>query len=241
MSIFFNERNTTNAMSTANLQRLQGVSPSFTDDGRQVVQIDDMVFMVSDLALYGFSGPKWTDGKVYYTYDANVTGANKARFLAACAEWSNVANLEFIERTTQANYIHLQSDAGNSSYIGMIGGPQRMKIYNWAWKFIIAHEIGHALGLSHEQSRSDRDTYVSINWGNIIPGKEHNFEKDVTTNYNAYDFASILHYGQYAFSNNNQTTIEAQPGYEDQEQYMGNRQYMTSLDAAGMAAHYGVR
>lgn len=121
----------------------------------------------------------------------------------------------------------------------MIGGRQVMKIYNWGWKFIIAHELGHALGLSHEQSRSDRDTFVRINTSNIIAGKEHNFDKGSTTNYTSYDFVSIMHYGQYAFSKNNLPTIEAQPEYENQEQYMGNRLYMTSLDAAGMASRYG--
>ena len=111
---------------------------------------------------------------------------------------------------------------------------------NWTWKFIIAHEVAHALGSAHEQCRSDRDTYVQIQFQNIQAGKEHNFDRMNTENYTAYDFASIMHYGQYAFSKNNLPTIEAQPGYEDQEQYMGNRQYMTALDAAGMAARYGV-
>jgi hypothetical protein len=39
------------------------------------------------------------------------------------------------------------------------------------FKATIEHEILHALGFFHEQSRTDRDDYVNIWWDQIITGE----------------------------------------------------------------------
>jgi hypothetical protein len=71
------------------------------------------------------------------------------------------------------------------------------------------HEIGHVVGLWHEQSREDRDTFVTIHWDKIQPGFEHNFNQHITDgdDVGAYDYGSIMHYPRDAFSVDGSDTI----------------------------------
>ena len=73
----------------------------------------------------------------------------------------------------------------------------------------IAHEVGHALGLWHEQSRSDRDNYVQILWDNIDPEHIFNFNQHLRDgeDFGEYDYNSVMHYSAYAFSKNGEKTI----------------------------------
>ena len=63
------------------------------------------------------------------------------------------------------------------------------------------HEIGHSLGFFHEQSRPDRDSYITVNFNNIQINTENNFLKystaDINTYGTPYDFASDMHYRGY--------------------------------------------
>ena len=50
-------------------------------------------------------------------------------------------------------------------------GKQNLSIgHNCDRTATVQHEFLHALGFFHEQSRSDRDDYVSIIWDRITPG-----------------------------------------------------------------------
>uniref|UniRef100_T1IKW2 Metalloendopeptidase n=1 Tax=Strigamia maritima TaxID=126957 RepID=T1IKW2_STRMM len=73
----------------------------------------------------------------------------------------------------------------------------------------VAHEIGHALGFHHEQSRPDRDDYVVVLDRNINRTMIHNFRKEsvVSDHGVGYDMGSVMHYGIHGFSINGKNTL----------------------------------
>ncbi|XP_042565077.1 meprin A subunit beta-like [Clupea harengus] len=96
----------------------------------------------------------------------------------------------------------------------------------------VEHELMHALGFWHEQSRYDRDNYVSINWENIKAGEENNFEVGTndtnSTMSTPYDYLSIMHYPKDAFTNGNGSTIITKlPEFQD---VIGQRLDMSHYD-----------
>ncbi|KAF7633618.1 hypothetical protein Mgra_00006925 [Meloidogyne graminicola] len=62
----------------------------------------------------------------------------------------------------------------------------------------VIHETMHALGIEHEQSRSDRNGSV---WIYIDNGDSPNFNREPTLNFDTpYDFGSVMHYGPNDFA-----------------------------------------
>jgi len=208
-------------------------------DGYELVEGDMVLPIEVARGRATYDAASWTDGVIPYQFASYISTTNRNLMRAAMDEWESVAWLTFVPRTTQSNYINIIEAGGNWSYVGMVGGGQDLSMYNWSYKYIIEHELAHALGFWHEQSRPDRDNYVSIQWQNIPDNVEHNFQihSDAGT-VGSYDFASVMHYDAYAFSSNGQPTIVAQPGYEAYQDSMGNLSYLTDSDKAGMAYLY---
>lgn len=153
---------------------------------------------------------RWPGNTVYYKIDPALP--NQTRVYAAIKEWETYTPLRFVLRTTQANYVTFKPGSGCSSQVGMVGGQQYINLASNCSTGNTIHEIAHAIGMWHEQSRADRDKYIIIHWENIIPGYENNFKTYTQNNqdgfdYSSLDLGSIMMYDPYAFSKNGKPTI----------------------------------
>jgi len=67
----------------------------------------------------------------------------------------------------------------------------------------LIHELGHVLGLYHEMNRADRDEFIDILDGRLKKAAGYNFvipKNHPMTLGTPYDYLSIMHYTQYAFT-----------------------------------------
>jgi len=114
--------------------------------------------------------------------------------------------IQILPRTLQTDYIDIGKNGGCSSHVGREGGRQDMSLEDSCVTRhgTIMHEFLHAYGFYHEQSRSDRDDWVWVNYDNIEPGREHNFRKYEPDEINllgtSYAYNSVLHYSPYGFA-----------------------------------------
>ncbi|KAA8583428.1 hypothetical protein FQN60_015974 [Etheostoma spectabile] len=131
----------------------------------------------------------------------------KGVILQAFEEYRLRSCVDFKPYEGESTYISFTKLSGCWSYVGDDGTGQNVSIgARCDTKAIVQHELLHALGFYHEQSRSDRDDYVRIWWDQIEEGKDHNFEKyedDFITDLNTpYDYESIMHYRPLSFNKN---------------------------------------
>ena len=138
--------------------------------------------------------------------------------------------VRFVPHSTQPSYLSIFKSTGCWSYVGRTGGKQHLSLKDTCFHSIgiIQHELIHALGFYHEQSRSDRDHYVRINWDNVKPGHKGNFNKLSTNNLlTAYDYSSVMHYNKRSWSKNGKETITPIP---DSSVEIGQRVEMSTTD-----------
>ena len=145
----------------------------------------------------------WPGGIVPYVIDDDVPGRD--RILRAIREWDTKTVLQFVERTSQRDYLRFALEPVAGSYLcredtpgEQIQGQRGPDGNNYE---VILHGIGHAIGLSHEHQRRDRDRWVSVFSENVAATP---YARDAwhplvgaDVGIGPYDYRSIMTYGAF--------------------------------------------
>ncbi|MGH9667547.1 MAG: M12 family metallopeptidase, partial [Bryobacteraceae bacterium] len=178
-------------------------------------------------ATIAFSASLWpsSGGVAYvpYSLSANTQTSASAvnRITAAVASFNDTFSgvIQWVPSTGQTNraifdLTPADHSGGCESNVGMSGGVQTLGGSIDCAVSVLLHEMGHAAGLWHEQSRVDRDAYVNVIYSNIDKPLYYNFNQlhgnEVDLGF--YDYGSIMHYFASAFSKFGQPpTLESVP------------------------------
>jgi hypothetical protein len=152
-------------------------------------------------------------------YGSNLTLSEKQKIQSALLEMQSNTNVRFYNATceplvdptygfTYPNIEFWSTDGADvsNSYLGRVGGVQRINLADFAFyswdNSVIIHEICHALGLRHEHTRIDRDSYVTVNTSNLTSSGLAQFNKPSTNYYQTgvYDYTSVMGYSSFTSS-----------------------------------------
>jgi hypothetical protein len=207
-------------------------------NGLAVFEGDIVLGKVADLqeaqegiAIRGF---RWPNGVVIYRIDNSLP--DQQRVTNALQHWMDKTNIRFRERTKERDFVTFQPGEGCSSNVGMQGGEQFVTLGPNCSLGNVIHEIGHTVGLWHEQSRADRDRFISIDFTNIVEAAIHNFDQHVTDgdDIGNYDYGSIMHYPANAFAKDPSRPTIVTPHAEP----IGQRTGLSPDDIAAVRAMY---
>lgn len=214
-----------------------------TQTARDALEAGDDPEGVAHGVVVTGANKRWPGGLMPYVIASSLPAANKTRVENAIKHWEDNTSMRFVKRTSSnasqyPNYVNFRAATGCWSQVGMSGGKQDIGLAAGCGFGASVHEIGHAWGLWHEQSREDRDSNVRINWQNITSGKEHNFNQHISDgdDVGAYDFGSIMHYGGTAFSKNGRPTIVPLTS----GQSLGQRSGLSAGDIAAVHSIYQI-
>jgi len=205
--------------------------------------IDEVLRPNADLVRMGIgitgSQFRWPGGEIGYEVDPHLP--DPQRVTDAIQHWEDNTDIRFVERTPTnrhriADFLSFEDRGGCWAYVGRRTGRQIVSLGAACPFGSVVHEIGHSVGLWHEQSRGDRDRWITIMWDRIDPTYRHNFDQHTEDgrDLGEYDFGSIMHYPPVAFSTTGEPSIVTKVDGVS----IGQRARLSEGDVAAVAELY---
>jgi len=181
---------------------------------------------------------RWPDGEIPFEVESGFCCT--AILNSAIDTWESLTPIRFVNRTDEENFLRIENQGAPprtswSTGIGMQSGKMTVKIQaaslstdnngdgvtdandvtiaTNAITSTTIHELGHVIGLMHEHTRPDRDSFIVRNT-DCKPGIVDRWIDSTNSGINndgqrlgGYDYRSIMHY-QLLIADNKATSVE---------------------------------
>jgi hypothetical protein len=160
----------------------------------------------------GLKTNRWPNGNVWYIFSGGTTD-QRNDILAAMRAWSAVTKLKFIDVSGYGagigTHVRITFDpnGGNRATVGYQAIKGQYCNLGNRGVGVAVHELGHTIGMNHEQIRSDRDKYIKVNFSNITPSwtsqyvaLKANTDALVNAAVTGFDYKSIMLYPSFTYS-----------------------------------------
>ncbi|QEH34999.1 Flavastacin precursor [Aquisphaera giovannonii] len=163
----------------------------------------------------------WPTNQIPYAIDPSIAPAQAAVIAEAIDEYHDMTTVQWVPRAGQASYVLFRSEGYSLVETASVGYNQAVDYVDVSSAFdastgvpLMLHEMGHVLGLLHEQQRYDRDDHVIVNWQAIDPAHDDAFAKVSNPIFDVgpYDVSSIMQYDSGAFSVGGRPAITRRDG-----------------------------
>ncbi|KAF0290385.1 Blastula protease 10 [Amphibalanus amphitrite] len=181
---------------------------------RELFEGDILLSKEQRLSRKGLLSQTWTNGVVPFVITSSSSSESSV-ILAAIAHWEAVTCITFQQKPESYSggpHVRFIKSDGCWSAMGMTNSSsgQLLSVGDGCqYLGVVAHEIGHAIGFFHEQSRGDRGSHVTVVWDNIKSDMAFNFRIETAAQWLGvpYDLGSLMHYGGFGFTSNGFPTI----------------------------------
>lgn len=184
-------------------------------------------------------GFRWHNGVIPFDKASDLPASVATAVDEAIQHWQDKTSIRFVHHTVETHFVRFIRGDGCSSPTGRRDNDHDITLADDCDKASVIHEIGHTVGLWHEQSREDRDKYVKINTENLNPTLAFNFDQHITDgdDVGPYDYDSIMHYPDLFILDPDFVKDRAIPGIIA-PQPIGQREGLSAGDIAGVRFMY---